>query len=91
MRDPLAGMRARRPYVSADIDLLLQSLIALGGEVFVLRAELEAMRRAGGPDLAGRAEAVRLTPDFQAWMAAEEIRFGRHMLDPTGRLADGEA
>lgn len=76
------------PYLSPDASHLMAMLMALGGEVFVLRAELEAMRRAA-PDpteALRRIEAVRDDPAFKAWLTDEETRFARHLLDPIGTL-----
>ena len=67
---------------------LLEMVVALGGEVFLLRAEAERLRRAlaerGTVDEAAL-DAVAADPDFRAWLAREQTEFTRHIFDPIGR------
>ena len=76
------------PALPPGDDMLLKSLVALGGEVFVLRAEMEALRRLrlNGEDLAAALDNIRRSADYQAWLAQEGERFARSLLAP---LADG--
>lgn len=85
--DP-AGLQAR------DVGQLMATVIALGGEVFLLKAELQRLRlalqeRGGltGPEL----EAAGATADFKAWLDAEHKEFARALLDPfAAQAAAGE-
>lgn len=74
----------RDPLVSR----LLAMLVSLGGEVFVLKAELQRVRLAlaekGGVD-EDALERIRRSPDFVAWLAREEREFGRALIDPLAR------
>lgn len=83
-RDTVDAFRRTIPYYGADESRLLSMLVALGGEVFVMRAELEAMRRAiaGDAAVASRMDKVRDDPDFQEWLRREELAFARHLLRP---------
>lgn len=67
---------------------LLEMVVALGGELFVLKAEAERLRRAldahGGVD-AGALDAISSSPGFQAWLAKEQAAFARHLFDPIAR------
>jgi hypothetical protein len=65
---------------------MMAMIVALGGEVFVLKAELERTRRALAM-AEERLEAVRRDPDFVAWLAQEERDFARHLIDPIARAA----
>lgn len=67
-------------------DFLMKAVIALGGEVFVLRAEIEALRRLhiDNDAVAARLEDIRAGADYQAWLAAEGERFARNLLLPLG-------
>lgn len=82
-------MRARMPYLSPDASQLMAMLVALGGEVFVMKAEMEALRRAlpDPEETARRVEAVRQGTAFKDWLAEEEMRFARHLLDPMNTLS----
>jgi hypothetical protein len=78
------GDGVRDPLMSR----LLATCVALGGEVFVLKAELERMKRvlaASGAASADALEAVRREPSFAQWMAQEERDFAAHLLDPIAR------
>lgn len=70
--------------VAADKDRVMEALIALGGEVFVLRAELEAMRQfcIQDDDAAAKLEDIRRGTDFQAWLSTEGERFASNLLAP---------
>lgn len=74
----------RDPLVSR----LLAMLVSLGGEVFVLKAELQRLRMAlaerGGVDDA-MLERIRRSPEFTDWLAREERDFGRALIDPLAR------
>lgn len=73
------------------VSRLLAMIVSLGGEVFVLKAELERLKRSlaerGSIDEAGL-ERVRHAPEFAAWMAEEERSFARQLLDPLARERD---
>ena len=73
-----------------DLGRLMASLVGLGGEVFMLKAEVQRLRAAleargelPGPALeaAGRSEA------FKAWLAAEQQAFAKLLLDPLAQPA----
>ena len=69
----------------SDTERLMGMIMALGGEVFVLKAQVErmalALRKAEGVGEAA-IEAAGASPEFQAWMPREEKAFGRALLRP---------
>jgi len=72
-------------FEGADTERLLAMIVALGGEVFVLKAELQRLRlclaAAGVADDAALAQTA--TSDaYRAWQAQEENAFGRNLLRP---------
>ena len=77
----------RDPLVSQ----LLSMLVSLGGEVFVLKAELQRLRlalAAAGGVGEDALEAVRRSPDFVAWLSREEREFARTLMDPIARARE---
>jgi hypothetical protein len=77
----------RDPLVSQ----LLSMLVSLGGEVFVLKAELQRLRlalAAAGGVGEDALEAVRRSPDFVAWLSREEREFTRALMDPIARARE---
>lgn len=67
---------------------LLEMIVGLGGEVFILKAELERLKAGlaakdllSGADLdaAARGEA------FKQWLTKEQQAFGIHLMDPIAR------
>lgn len=67
---------------------LLEMVVALGGEVFVLKAEAERLRRALAERTPVGAEAIdaaSATEGFRAWLAQEQAAFARHLFDPIAR------
>lgn len=73
-----------------DLGRMMASLVALGGEVFLLKAEVQRLRGAlaacgvlkeADVDAAGASEA------FQAWLETEHKAFARVLLDPLGGAA----
>ncbi|MBL8697954.1 MAG: hypothetical protein JNK67_06260 [Alphaproteobacteria bacterium] len=73
------------------VSRLLTMLVGLGGEVFVLRAELQRVKQAlaerGGLS-AEELERVRRSDSYKAWLAAEERGFAAQLLDPLRRERD---
>lgn len=70
---------------------LLEMIVGLGGEVFILKAELQRLRIAlasGGIAGAEALEKVGQSAEFKAWLATEQQEFGRHLLDPIRRGED---
>lgn len=73
------------------VSRLLATLVALGGEVFLLRAEIERMKQAlaeRGGLAAEDLERVRRSDSYTAWLAAEERRFAAQLVDPLRRERD---
>lgn len=67
---------------------LLSMLVSLGGEVFVLKAELQRLRLAlAEAGVAGEdaLERIRHSPDFVAWLSREEREFTGALMDPIAR------
>lgn len=66
-----------------DTARLLNMVLALGGEVFILKAEVQrltqALRAKGGCDESDLAAAGR-SPELGAWMKREEGAFARNLL-----------
>ena len=68
-----------------DTARLLGVIAALGGEVFVLKAQVERLTRA--LDAAGLVDNALLertaaSPDLERWMSEEEKAFGRTIMRP---------
>ena len=73
------------------VSRLLAMLVALGGEVFLLRAEVERMKQAlaeRGGLAAEDLERVRRSDSYTAWLAGEERRFAAQLVDPLRRERD---
>ncbi len=69
----------------SDTERLMGMIMALGGEVFVLKAQVQRMALAlGKAEAVGEAalEAAGASPEFQAWLPREEKVFGRSLLRP---------
>jgi len=67
---------------------LLEMVVGLGGEVFLLKAEVERLRRALAertPVDEAALDAAAAAADFKAWLASEQAAFARHLFDPVGR------
>ncbi len=68
-----------------DLGRLMASMIALGGEVFLLKAEVQRLRLAlqarGGPT-PPEVEAAGESDAFKAWLDTENKEFARVILDP---------
>jgi len=80
----------RDPMVSR----LLEVIVGLGGEVFLLKAELERLKAAlaaGGGITEAALDAAGQTTDFRDWMSREQQEFGRALLDPIARARDTKA
>jgi hypothetical protein len=70
---------------ASDATRLMGVVMALAGEVFVLRAQVERLTRAlhavdavGAKDLA----AAGASEDMQKWLAADEAAFARTLTEP---------
>lgn len=70
-------------FEGKDTARLLNMILALGGEVFILKAEVQRLTQAlaakGGCDAADLAAAGR-SPELGAWMKREEGAFARALL-----------
>ncbi len=67
---------------------LLEMIVGLGGEVFVLKAELRRMRMAleAIGQLGEQAlENASASAEFKAWLQQEQQAFGLHLMDPIAR------
>ena len=68
-----------------DIGRLMASLVALGGEVFMLKAEVRRLRAAldaRGAVSQADIEAAGASAAFNAWIDAEQKFFAQTLLDP---------
>ncbi|MSQ21395.1 MAG: hypothetical protein EXR39_18095 [Betaproteobacteria bacterium] len=89
MPDPeipsITGLDGLLPGDPRDAARLLGVVIALAGEVFVLKAQVArlttALKERGGidEDALNRAES---SPAFREWITAEQATFGRALLRP---------
>jgi len=68
----------------SDNERLLAMIVALGGELFVLKAELERLKMAlnkhkfvSGQDL----DLVAESSEFAFWLSNEEKEFGSHLMN----------
>ena len=72
-------------FEKPDTARLLGVIAALGGEVFVLKAQVERLTRAlqarGAIDEAALEKAAA-SPDMARWMSEEEKAFGRAVMRP---------
>lgn len=77
---------AEQPESGAgDTERLMAMIMALGGEVFVLKAQVQRLAQAlKDTGTVGEAalEAAASSPEFRAWMSREEKAFGRALLRP---------
>ncbi|MGE0801904.1 MAG: hypothetical protein AB7G13_25355 [Lautropia sp.] len=71
-----------------DVQRLMASLVALGAEVFMLKAEVERLRRAleaTGAVAPERLASAGSDAAFAAWLEREQAMFARGLLDPLWR------
>jgi hypothetical protein len=67
---------------------LLEMVVGLGGEVFLLKAELERLKAGmAAKNLVSGSEldAAAQTEAFRQWLAKEQETFALHLLDPIAR------
>ncbi|MFM9888188.1 MAG: hypothetical protein ACKVQT_34620 [Burkholderiales bacterium] len=79
-KPPITGLDGLNPADPLDSARLLGMLVALAGEVFVLKAEvarLTAALKAEGHVDGGALERAAASPELRQWMASEETAFGR--------------
>jgi hypothetical protein len=72
-------------FGNADTARLLGMIAALGGEVFVLKAQVESLLRAlkaTGLLSDAQLRAAHESPDLAQWMGEEEKAFGRALMRP---------
>ena len=72
-------------FEGADTERLLGTIMALGAEVFVLKAELQRLRMtlaSSGLVEEAALEATAASVPFKAWMAKEEASFGPAVFKP---------
>lgn len=70
---------------SEDVPHLMACLVGLGSEVFMLKAEVERLRRAlqaKGGVTPQELEAAGADASFSEWLRSEQAEFGRSMLAP---------
>jgi hypothetical protein len=70
-----------------DISRLMACLVALGGEVFLLKAEVQQLRlalQARGALAPAELEEIGATDAFKAWLETENKAFARTLLEPFG-------
>lgn len=70
---------------AGDTERLMGMIMALGGEVFVLKAQLQRMALAlSQTGAAGEAAllAAAASPEYKAWLSTEQKAFGRALLRP---------
>jgi hypothetical protein len=68
-----------------DTERLLGMIAVLGAEVFVLKAEVQRMKRAlqsGGTLTDAQLEKAAASPELERWMADEEKVFGATLMRP---------
>jgi hypothetical protein len=73
-----------------DVQRLMASLVGLGAEVFMLKAEVERLRRAleaTGAVASAQLDAAGSSTQFSAWLESEQAAFARSLLDPLWRAA----
>lgn len=84
-QDLVAALAKQDPFKDASTSRLLGTIVALGGEVFVLKAQVErltrALQAAGVLDEASLAQ-VGEDKQMAAWIANEERQFGEALLRP---------
>jgi hypothetical protein len=69
----------------ADTERLLGMIAALGAEVFVLKAEVQRLKRAlqsGGALTDAQLEKAAASPELAQWMSEEERTFGATLMRP---------
>lgn len=81
----IAALETQDAFKDPTTSRLLGMIVALGGEVFVLKAQVErltrALQAAGGVDDAALARAGE-DKTMSAWIAREERQFGEALLRP---------
>ncbi len=68
-----------------DISRLMSTVVALGAEVFMLKAELKRLQMTLAQSGAADDKALQLTGEgaaFNAWLAQEQAAFARNLLEP---------
>ena len=73
------------PDTHADTERLLGMIAALGAEVFVLKAEVQRLKRAlqsGGTLTDAQLEKAAASPELAQWMSEEERVFGATLMRP---------
>jgi hypothetical protein len=82
---PVTGLHGLAPADPLDSARLLGVVMALAGEVFVLKADVArltaALKEQGGIDDA-MLERAENSPAFREWMATEQAAYGRALLRP---------
>ena len=81
----ISSAQGREFFSHPDTARLLGMVVALGGEVFVLKAEVERLTRAlekSGAIAAGALAEAGQSKDMAAWIAREERVFGESLLRP---------
>ena len=81
----ISALETQDAFNDATTSRLLVTIVALGGEVFVLKAQVErltrALQAAGVVDAAALARAGE-DKAMSAWIASEERQFGEALLRP---------
>ncbi len=82
---PITGLNGLAPTDPLDSARLLGVVMALAGEVFVLKADVArltaALKDRDGID-GGALDRAAASPAFQEWIATEQAAFGRALLRP---------
>lgn len=68
-----------------DISRLMSSLVALGAEVFMLKAQVQRLQLALAESGAATQDQLHHAGEsaaFNAWLASEQAAFARNLLDP---------
>lgn len=73
-------------YLQAqDVSRIMSSVVALGAEVFMLKAELKRLQLALAESGVATESSLQRTgesAEFNAWLASEQATFARNLLDP---------
>lgn len=79
---------------SQDVSGLMACLVGLGGEVFMLKAEVERLRRAleaAGGVSPQSLETIGNSPAFADWLQKEQAEFGRAIIAPFIQTTTGNS
>ena len=86
-----APFRADLSYLQAqDLGRLMACIVGIGGELFMLKAEVQRLRgalQACGALSEPALEAAGTSEAFKAWLDAEQQAFARLLLDPLAQPA----